>query len=265
MKLALNAMKKSLTDLRSNAKPLAFNGVLVVIVLIGLDIFFPIDQGIEGKSSEELMQAAKEGMLHNLIKSVALLVFSSTFLVFAHKRILRPDIEATTWFALRLGKSEVRFITFTVLIGVIYTACFGLVYVGVGKWVFAGPVDERVAWVASMSWTLPIIIIATMLTTYRFVLFAPLVVLDTEHPMRGAWHLSKGRFGMLATLIAVPMIVQSIFLKLTGPLTAALAIDVAGTNVTESMVLWTVYLAMAAYAAMLLSNTYLEFTREELA
>jgi hypothetical protein len=263
MKLALHILLKSLADLRRHAKSLAYNGVLIVVILIALDVFFPTIIEPEGDSSREVREAVSRGASNNLIKSIPILVFSSVFLVFAHRRILQPTPDAKTPFALRLKKTEIHFIMLTVLIGMIYLACFGLIYTGIGKWMSFKMSSGDISSFASMSWVVPTIIITTVLATYRFVLFAPLMVLGKDRPLRCAWQLSKGRFVMLSTLIAVPMVVQSVILDLVQKVTSTLAVNVTDTNVTQSMALWVVYLAVAAYAAMVLSNTYLELTQDE--
>lgn len=234
--------------------------MLIVVVLIALDIFFPSFVESDGMSINEMMEANGQAQLNYLIKSMPLFFITSMFLVFAHRRILQPECDAQSWFALRLKKTEIHFMMLTVLVGMICLVCFGFMYAGFGWWISSTQSDGSFT---SMIWLMPTIIIITVLATYRFVLFAPLVVLGKDRPLRSAWQLSKGRFVMLSTLIAVPMIVQSMIVHLLKKVTSTLVVNVADTNVTQSMALWVVYLAVAAYAAMVLSNTYLELRQDE--
>lgn len=181
-------------DIRRHARPLAYNDLLVVIVLIALDVFFPALVEPEGNSSREILDAGRRGLLTNLVRPIPLLVFTSMFMVFAHRRILQPAHDETTVFTLLLKKIEFRFIMYSVLVGVIYVACFWLVYFGIGKWVYFKLSGGAASSFASMNWIMPTIIITTVLATYRFVFFAPAVVMGVDWPLGKVWNLSKSRF-----------------------------------------------------------------------
>lgn len=263
MKLALHILRKSLADLRSNAVPFAFNGIVVLCLLVVLDVIFPTTINVVASGSAEKISTTTQYIMNTLIKLTPISVFMAAFLVQAHKKILHPASGSSTWFRMRLTKTELRFMVFGFFIGILVTVPVVFSYGYLGRLIFSFDLsaDQYVFYILYGNQVSALIL--TVLLSYRFVLFAPLVVVGKDWPLGKAWNLSKGRFVVLAALILIPAICERVTSRVVGLASDPLAITIFGTNVTQSILSWTIHLLFAAYAAILLSNTYLEFTREE--
>lgn len=263
VKLALQILWQGLGVLRLNAGPLIQNGTFIVVVLILLNLVLPSHISVEGLSSEDSIARLKEMSVNNIIKSMPIFILSSIFLVFAHRRVLSKGAPLSAWIGLRLKRAEWRFIGYAFLIGLMTSVVYMTIYYANG-WLLAEldlPV-EIMSWMLS-SGTRILMFCVGVLITFRFVLFAPVVVLGLDKPFRRAWSLSRGNALLMVLVVSVPASLNILLGDFVSYLGGFIEVRSGQPNLLYAILFPVFHTFTAAYAAMVLSLTYLELSNPQ--
>lgn len=105
-KLVFHILRESLTSLRAHWKGVSINGLVVLIVLVGFNVLFPVDP-IGGQEASR-----SDSNLNMFFEMTSYGLFVPAFMVYAHRHILHPDSLPSGWFALRFKLTELRLLLY---------------------------------------------------------------------------------------------------------------------------------------------------------
>ncbi len=160
-----------------------------------------------------------------------------------------------TWFEIRFRITELRFLIYGLVFGIAIT-----------------PVVFLIGFLAPVTSDLPnglgglILNILTFLfaviISYRFILFAPLIVMGLDKPFRRPWSLSKGHALTVILIFFVPAIVEDYVFDGIRYLSEVINVTYLDLNVFKVILDNVLYLLIPAYTAMLLSLTYQHLSQD---
>lgn len=261
MKLALEILRKSLFSMGQHRASLCFSGFTLIALIAVAEVFFPY----RGSINDEGNLLLWNGWEVSVVLLIISILLGSAFVVQVHRHVLCPDAVRAGPLGMRFGLTEIRFILYNFVtwaaffLGFMITSSptiFGFysidVTVNLEKAFGGAPVVELVARV------LAIFLVA------KLMLCLPATVVQAPSPFRMAWRLSQGRILTLVIVVAIPMIVGD---YLVGPLIGLaeglVQFNWNGTNIFHFILGYSAGFFFTAYAAMLLSHTYLELTRDD--
>lgn len=263
MSLTARILNKGLSSFRQFAVLFVFKGLIVIALLVGLDIVYPVTFGLDFGDSQSALSYEAQLFINTVVRIFPVSLLMAMFLVPVHRQILLLDSGDPVSLTMKISRIELNFLAFSLAVAVFIWIPQYLISSAFGDYLsfLDMPIDSYIEY--SKYGNQFIGLVVTVLIMSRFALYAPLVVQGVRSPLGRAWKLSGRRIISLTTLVFVYAFAGRILQNIVGMLSGFIEINVLDENVTYSILGWTVHVIVAAFAAMLLSHAYLELTRDD--
>ncbi len=268
MREVFEIIQAALTSFRQNALSLLLNALPFLVIFVVLDVVFPTHLATlpENSSSQEAIAFHSSVAINNFTKIVPYVVLFPIYLVCAHRHILTPNEIDGRFLALRLSRTEIRFVVWGAIFGFVYSATV-LTVISFGSgflfdYLFSIGAELEIVTESTRA-VLYFALAIAGLVTYRFALFAPIIVAGGDKPFRYAWALSRDRNILVIASLLLVYLSQTLIAR-----AATLIADFAPLNLFDVNLMWAVLLNLsnlltAALAALTLSHMYLRLASEK--